>query len=99
MKLRIGRQAQRQATRIERWWGEHRHAAGSLFADELERTFRLLCEVPGAGVPWPTARRPKLRRVLMPNTGNHIYLQVDEATQTVHVLAIWGAPRGRGPRL
>jgi len=99
VKLRVGKQAQRQATRIEQWWAKHRPAAGPFFTDELERTFRLLCEVPGAGVRWPTAQRPKLRRVLMPNTGNHVYFHVDEATQTVHVLAVWGAPRGRGPRL
>lgn len=35
----------------------------------------------------------------MPRTENHVYFQVDEATRTVHVLAVWGAPRGRGPRL
>jgi plasmid stabilization system protein ParE len=99
VKLRVGKQAQRQATRIEQWWGEHRPAVGSLFADELERTFRLLRELPGAGVRWPTARRPNLRRVLMPNTGNHVYYQVDQATQIVHVVAVWGAPRGRRPKL
>ncbi len=51
--------------------------------------------MPGAGVSWPTERRPTLRRVLMPNTGNHVYYQVDEATQTVHVLAIFTARNGR----
>jgi len=99
VKLRVGKQAQRQASRIEQWWLEHRPAAGALFIDEIDRTFRLLCETPGAGVRWPTARRPNLRRVLMPNTGNHVYFRVDEAKRTVHVLAIWGAPRGRTPNL
>jgi plasmid stabilization system protein ParE len=99
VKLRVGRQAQQQAIRIEQWWVQHRPAAGPLFLDELDRTFRLLCATPGAGVRWPTARRPKLRRLLMPNTGNHVYFEVDEATQTVHVLAVWGAPRGRDPKL
>ncbi len=99
MKLRIGKQAQRQAVRIEQWWDEHRRAAGSLFADELERTLQLLRDVPGAGVRWPTVRRPRLRRILMPNTGNHVYFEVDEESHTVYVLAIWGAPRGRSPKL
>jgi len=81
------------------WWAENRPAAATLFADELERTFRLLVETPGAGVSWPTPRRPRLRRALMPQTANHVYFQVDEASQTVHVLAIWGAPRGRSPSL
>ena len=35
----------------------------------------------------------------MPQTANHVYFQVNEASQTVHVLAIWGAPRARAPSL
>jgi plasmid stabilization system protein ParE len=84
---------------MAQWWVEHRPAALTLFVDELERTFRLLVETPGAGVSWPTPSRPRLRRVLMPQTGNHVYFEGDEAGQTVHVLAIWGAPRGRPPSL
>jgi len=33
----------------------------------------------------------------MPKTHNHVYYAV-EATEVV-VLAVWGAPRGRGPKL
>ena len=99
MKLRVARKAQLQASRIEQWWDEHRPAADFLFADELDRTFRRLCETPNAGVRWPTARRPGLRRILMPNTGDHVYYEADEATQTVFVIAIWGAPRRRPPKL
>jgi plasmid stabilization system protein ParE len=84
---------------MEQWWVEHRPVSPALFADELERTFQQICETPGVGTRWPTARRPKLRRILMPRTENHVYFQVDESTRTVHVLAVWGAPRGRGPRL
>jgi plasmid stabilization system protein ParE len=84
---------------MERWWRDHRPLASDLFTNELEETFAFLCEHPGAGVHWPTARRPNLRRILMPRTENHIYFRVDDASQAVHVLAIWGAPRGRGPRL
>ena len=99
MQLRVAKKAQRQGSRIEQWWDEHRPSAGSLFADELDHTLRLLCEMPGAGVGWPTARRPRLRRILMPNTGNHVYYEVHEARQTVFVLAVWGAPRCSGPKL
>ena len=98
MKLRIGSKAQQQADRMEAWWLEHRPTAPTLFADELQWTFESLCRT-AAGVPWPTARRPTLRRVLMPRTRNHVYFFVDEATQTVHVLALWGAPKGSAPRL
>ena len=47
----------------------------------------------------PTPRRPNLRRVLMARTKNHVYFVVDEATETVHVHAIWGAPKRRAPKL
>jgi len=40
-----------------------------------------------------------LRRILMPRTENHVYFMVDEMTQTVHVLAVWGVPKGRTPKL
>ena len=99
MKLRVGKRAQKQAERIEDWWVAHRPAAPALFTDELEQTFQHLSERPGAGVPWPTARRPTLRRILLPRTANHVYFVVDEKAQAVHVLSIWGGPRGRTPKL
>ena len=99
MKLRIGRLARRQADKIEDWWVANRPSAPTLFTDELEEVFQRICDMPGAGVRWPTARRPTLRRVLMPKTQNHVYFRVDEAKQVVHVLAVWGTPRARGPKL
>jgi plasmid stabilization system protein ParE len=99
VKLRIGKRAQKQADKIEEWWVEHRPAAPTLFTDELERTFRYLCQMRSAGIRWPTPRRPMLRRILMPRTENHVYFLVDEKTEVVHVLAIWGAPKGRTPKL
>ena len=99
MKLRVGKRAQQQAKKIEAWWVEHRPAAPTLFTDELEGTFWHICNVRDAGVRWPTPRRPTLRRILMPRSGNHVYFLTDEATATVHVMAIWGAPRGTTPKL
>ncbi len=99
MKLRVGRRAQQQAMTIEAWWVEHRPAASGLFTDELESTFRHITEVRDAGVRWPTRRRPTLRRILMPRSNNHVYFLIDEQAATVHVLAVWGAPRGTTPGL
>ena len=99
MKLRVGRRAQQQAKKMEAWWVEHRPAAPTLFTDELERTFWYISQVPDAGGRWPTLRRPTLRRVLMPRSSTHVYFLIDEPTETVHVLAVWGAPRGTTPKL
>jgi len=65
----------------------------------LEETFQRIREMPGSGVGWPTPRRPTLRRILMPRTQNHVYFRVDEAKLVVRVLAVWGAPKGEGPKL
>ncbi len=99
MKLRVGKRAQQQAKKIEAWWVEHRPAAPNLFTDELERTFHYLVQVRDAGVPWPTPRRPTLRRILMPRSRNHVYFVIEEPAATVHVLALWGAPRATTPKL
>lgn len=99
MKLRVGKRAQKQAANIEHWWVEHRAASPDLFAGELEQTFHHICSVSVAGVGWPTPRRPTLRRILMPRSQSHVYFEIHEQTQTVHVLAIWGAPRGTTPKL
>jgi hypothetical protein len=84
---------------MERWWVKHRPDAPTLFTDELERTFWHICHVRDAGVRWPTPRRPTLRRILMPKSGNHVYFASDEPTAMVHVLAVWGAPRGTVSKL
>jgi plasmid stabilization system protein ParE len=99
VKLRIGKKAQRQTARIEQWWVQNRAAQAALFIDELEATFRHICNVRIAGVGWPTPRHPTLRRILMPRSQNHLYFVIDERSQTVDVLAIWGAPRGTTPKL
>ena len=65
VKLRVGRRAEKQVERMEAWWVANRPKAPTLFTDELEATFRLLCERRNAGVGWPTTRRPELRRMLM----------------------------------
>ena len=91
--------AQRQADRIEAWWAANRPDAPTLFIDELEDTFNRICQMPSSGVGWPTPSRPTLRRILLVRTQNHVYFRVDEAKQVVRVLAVWGAPKGEGPKL
>lgn len=99
MQLRVGKRAQKQAEKMEAWWVENRPDAPTLFVDELEETFRYICDVRSAGVRWPTPRRPNLRRILMPRTNNHVYFVIDEASETVRVHAVWGAPKGSTPKL
>jgi hypothetical protein len=38
-------------------------------------------------------------RLLLPRTEQHLYYSVDKAGGVVRVITIWGARRGRPPRL
>jgi plasmid stabilization system protein ParE len=99
VKLHLGKRARSHIEREEAWWAENRPAAPDLFAREFKEILEHIRSTPGAGVRWPTATRPSLRRILMPRTLNHIYFRVDDAKGVIRVLAVWGAPRERGPKL
>ena len=84
---------------MDAWWAENRPGAPDVFAREFRDTLEQIRTMPGSGIGWPTERRPTLRRILMPRTENHVYFRVDEKAQTIHVLAVWGAPTGTAPKL
>jgi plasmid stabilization system protein ParE len=84
---------------MEAWWAQNRPTAPDLFAREFRDTLEQIRTMPSSGTAWPTERRPSVRRILMPRTENHIYFRVDRKAQTVHVLAVWGAPKGTTPKL
>lgn len=99
MKLYFTPEAERQATVMDAWWREHRPGSRDLFARELSEAVDLIAGAPSAGAKYTTRSGRPFRRMLMPKTRNHVYFEVDEARDLVVVHAIWGAPRGRGPRL
>jgi hypothetical protein len=84
---------------IDAWWREHRRDARLLFARELAEARDLILATPGVGVTYTSASGKTARRVLLPKTRNHVYFEVDEQQDLVIVLAVWGAPRRRGPSL
>ncbi len=99
MKIEIGKHARRQAERASSWWRENRPHASGLFDAEFERALHLLLVMPSAGVPYGTRRRPGLRRLLLPKTEYHVYFAVEHDGTVVLIHSLWGARRGRGPRL
>jgi hypothetical protein len=40
-----------------------------------------------------------VRRVLLPETRNHVYYKIDRGAGVVMIVAVWGAPRAKGPAL
>lgn len=98
MKLNISKRARLRAEKIdERWRSEADYP--NLFAEELHARLVQLAETPQIGSSWSTERRPNLKRLLLEKTQYHVYFEVDEPKQEIRVLTIWGARRGRTPRL
>jgi plasmid stabilization system protein ParE len=98
MKLVFTPEAEEQADECDRWWREHRDVQ-DLFARELAMTKTLLCEAPTIGSVYTTLDGMPVRRVLLRKTRAHLYYSVDDDAELVTVLAVWGAPKGRGPSL
>lgn len=97
MTIEITRRAAQQIERAKRWWLANRPYAQALFDSELRAAFAQIRTAPSSGHEY-SRRRFVVRRILMPETRNHVYYRVvsDEVAQ---ILTLWGAVRGRGPRL
>jgi plasmid stabilization system protein ParE len=100
-RYRVGfsRLADTQVETIESWWRENRPAAPDMFSQEIEAAVRLLETSPLIGKLYPEAPVPEVRRFLIGRSRYHVYWEVDAASRTVTILAIWHAGRGSGPRL
>ena len=99
MKTRLTGPARKQADRIDRWWRENRPSARDLFARELAEARALLDATPEVGSPYTERQGVLVRRLLLPRTHQHVYYEVNRQANAVMILAVWGAPRGRGPKL
>lgn len=99
MKLFFTPQAERQAADMDLWWREHRPSSRDLFARELAEAVAMIVGTPAAGSAYSTRNGKPFRRVLLAKTKNHVYFEVDVSRGLVIVHAIWGAPRGHGPKL
>lgn len=97
MKLIFTRRALRDVERHAKWWAEHRDAK-TLFEEELAYVLRQIRADPKRARVYRVARGHEQRRVLMSKTARHVYYRL-EGTDTVLILAVWGARRRREPRL
>jgi hypothetical protein len=59
----------------------------------------LLRKAPNVGSMYTLLDGLPVRRVLLPKTGIHVYYSIDVDHGVVMILAVWGAPKGRGPFL
>jgi plasmid stabilization system protein ParE len=99
VRFEISRRARWQIEKIHAWWTDNRPAARSLFLDELGRAERLLRENPELGIVYVAHKSGAIRRVLLIESEYHLYYRYVPSRSEILVVAIWGAARGRGPRL
>jgi hypothetical protein len=98
VKLKIFEEARQQFREENAWWRENRDIK-TLFAQEFLVTIRQIQKVPGAGPVYVERRGRAIRKWLMPKTRCHIYYRVDSEQDLLLIYSVWGARRGRGPRL
>lgn len=99
MKFSISKRARRQIEKIQAWWVENRPAVPALFLDELAEAEGLLRRTPTIGTVYGAHKSRVVRRVLLTRTNHHLYYRYRDDRDEVIVLAVWGAPRERGPKL
>jgi hypothetical protein len=99
VKIEVGKRARRQVERASSWWEESRPLAPSLFEEEFEEALVRLLAKPDSGLVHPTTKRPTLRRLLLPKTEYHLYFALERGESVLVIHSVWGARRGRGPKL
>lgn len=101
MILEFAPRAVREAERYTVWWREHRPAARGLFEEELAAALNRIRTAPQLGMVYGVIRELEYRRVLLPETRYHVYYRLagTPTDERVRIVAIWGAVRGRGPRM
>lgn len=69
------------------------------FLAELQRATALLVSSPEMGAAFGRRRKGRVRRVLLRESAMHVYYVYRPDPDVVLVVAVWGARRGRGPKL
>ncbi len=99
LPVRTTARADGHVRRAVSWWKANRPASPGLFAQELADAFRLVGDAPRIGHELDSVELPNVWRILLPRTRYHVYYRLDADPARVTVVAIWGAVRGRMPKL
>ena len=70
-----------------------------MFAEELAIVCHVIQRKPLILKPYGERRGVVIRRWLMGRTQQHVYYVADVENAVITVLRVWGARRGRGPKL
>ena len=98
MKVKVTRRAERCIETVDRFWRKNRLEAPDLFKEELAAAEVRLSEDPNAGKACVVGGK-QLRRLLLERTEQWLYYVVRPKQELVVVRTIWGARRGRDPKI
>jgi plasmid stabilization system protein ParE len=99
VKVRFSPGAQRRVKFVATWWRKNRPSAPTLFEDELGTVIEILKNEPLRGAEYQTRGGEIIRRTLLKNSAQHVYYSVDADNGVIVIYSVWGARRGRGPKL
>jgi len=99
VNLRVSGRAKARIRRQDEWWRSHRLDAPDLFKEELAITFSRVARHTKVRRPHAQIEGEPVWRVFMPRTEQHVYYTVDEGADEIVIETVWGARRGRGPKL
>ena len=94
--------ALQRARIITTWWRKNRPGAEEVFEQEFEHVTSKLASMSARsplGVIFGARRGKTIRRILLPKTEQHVYYSIDEINDTIVIRTLWGARRGRNPKL
>ena len=98
MRVKVTKRAERRIELVDRFWRKNRLDAPNLFKEELMAAEIRLSDDPLAGKACVISGK-QLRRLLLERTEQWVYYVVRERQQLVVVWTVWGARRGRDPKL
>ena len=98
VKIQFARRAVREIERAAHWWRNNRLDAPDLFEQELAETLEKIRRSPTSPKQVRASHGKVTYRVLMRETHYHVYYRVEQP-DVVRVQAVWGAKRGREPKL
>ena len=99
MKIRVSRRARARIQKQDDWWRTERRDAPDLFKQELGAAFARILRAPKIRRVHAQIEGETIWRILLPRTEQHVYYSVNDTADEVVIETIWGARRGRGPRL
>jgi len=95
-RVRFTATAREHVRREKAWWIANRDHT-DVFAEELEQALKVIAALPGAGTLYAQSPVPGVRRIYLRRVAAHLYYTFDN--DQVIVRSLWGARRGRGPRI